>query len=93
MTLHDGALAYEGPATLITEDGTEHQADVALYVQTDGHLKQWLGNATLATTPVLGDGRLRMPDGREGAIILTNMTTGSDEVTLQGSGRPPFDWS
>ncbi|TDB88338.1 hypothetical protein E1264_11690 [Actinomadura sp. KC216] len=85
--------AYSGPATLVTDDGAERDATVDLFVEQEGGLKRWFGTARLDDVPPLEELRLRTPDGREGKAIITRVEYGSDEVELQGSGPPPFDFA
>jgi hypothetical protein len=85
---------YQGPATLITADGAELAAQVELHVETDGQFKTWLGTATFddPRAAALPEGRLVLPDGGEGRVIVTHVTgsTGGFVAEVQGSGPPPF---
>jgi hypothetical protein len=84
---------YRGSATLITGDGTQYAAEVALWVEgePDG-LRQWLGTASIPNFDLtqLGAIVLRLPNGREGNALLVTATSDSDQVELRGVGKPPF---
>lgn len=85
-------MSYEGPVTLITSDGAEYDADAELYVENDGGLKMWHGTVTVAADTadpaLLAVERLRLPDAREGRIMVSTVTVGSGLVDVQGSGVP-----
>lgn len=93
--------AYSGPALLVMDIGADHAVDVDLYVETDGHLKQWLGTATITSHDfegfapgMLGPGHLVMlADDRKGRVLVTEGSAGSDQVELVGSGPPPFNFA
>lgn len=87
-------MSYQGPATLITGDGAEFDVDADLYVDSDGGMKTWLGAVTVAADTsgpaLLAVERLRLPDGREGRIIVSAVTVGSGLVDVQGAGPAPW---
>lgn len=86
---------YQGPATLIASDGTETQVDVALTIGRRGHLKEWHGQCIIGVDQHLGleTYTIRLPNGREGQVLVSNVQYGAGgvAVTLAGSGKPPFD--
>jgi hypothetical protein len=87
---------YAGPATLVTQDGTEIPVRTTLYLVTSrNRLPTWQGQ--IAGSEDLGNvyqeqgAKLRMPDGREGDVILMSYAASNPTTAvIQGSGPPPF---
>lgn len=89
---------YEGYAVLVA-DGLEF--DVAASLSTQGGssgLRSWDGQVQAGREGAgwevfnAGSATLRMPDGREGSIIVTYVDpiSGAGSMLVQGSGAPPF---
>lgn len=92
---------YHGPATVITPDGTEHPVITSLRTAREGHLTTWEGHiAAPADTDLtdllnLDQARMRLSDGREGAVFLSYSGAGSAggvslSMRVTGSGEAPF---
>ena len=86
---------YEGPATIVTEDGVEANVTVRVSVHLDDRsgLWSWHGRAVPDGTADLWSAfnargaKLRLPDRSTGDIIIQKLTESAAE--LVGSGRPP----
>jgi hypothetical protein len=85
-------------ATLITDEG-EVDINASLWSRRNpGGLGEWGGTATMpvADAPLTNSGQatIRMPDGREGTVLITSTRMGSESplarLELTGSGKPPF---
>lgn len=97
-------MSYHGPATLVIDDNREIEVEVDVCTETapGSGLRSWGGDITSPLKisdagDVLhaDDVKLRLPDGREGKVLLTDVLfrTDSDLATgayLQGSGVPPY---
>lgn len=92
---------YNGPAVVISNDGTEYPVTTTLTTSTNGYLTGWNGQLAvpLATfQDLLGqdDGRIRLQNGSEGRIQFgessTDMTQESSvtHIEIFGSGDAPF---
>lgn len=88
---------YTGPAELIPLDGgSPFSADVQLHSFKRGYLKDWAGHGTAQGDdffPVeTGKYTIRLPNGSEGTIFVSNVSMDGDrvDVTLLGSGPAPF---
>lgn len=86
--------SYQGHATVLVEDFV---ADVTVSLRTsyDGRMQCWRGVITGDSDACwrvfnARGARLRLPDEREGNIIGTNFTVGSDSLEVTGSGPAPF---
>jgi len=88
------ANLYESEAEVVI-DGTATQTYVRFTVFTEGGLKSWHGTLgvedfDLAMAAIEADDvLLRMPDGREGRIIVTNDPT-EQGIAFTGSGPAPI---
>lgn len=88
------AKLYESEAEVVV-DGTATPTYVRFTVFTEGGLKSWHGvlgseDFTLAMTAIEADKvLLRMPDGKEGRIIVTDVPSGSG-TSFTGSGPAPI---
>ncbi|MFE6284363.1 hypothetical protein [Streptomyces sp. NPDC057877] len=85
--------SYRGPAVVVAGD-EEFPVDADLRIhQEGGGLKSWDGSLR-SDPPVdlwdVEDAVLRMPDGREGKIVMTSGIVRSGEQDIQGSGPAPF---
>jgi len=94
---------YEGPITLVAENGTEYAATADLRVETDFGTGRWSWGGSIAGIGaelfnVLGSPmKVRLPDGRDGEAFLKLFSVDSarpwaDGATgeLVGSGPAPF---
>lgn len=86
-----------GPATLVTHDGAEIPVTATLrIVRPRIGLPSWEGRVSgihdLWDAFQTQDAKLRIPNGREGDIILTQLggTGNPTGAQIQGSGPPPF---
>lgn len=95
-------MSYHGPFVIITQDGTEVQVTGSLHQHLNrGGLKSWDGAATAdpadARTLSPSMARVRLPDGGEGDVLIKRVNHRVEggvehptELTLAGSGAPPF---
>lgn len=83
---------YEGPATLIDDNGVEIPVQVDLQVRRDGALLVWFGTATGDDfdATAIRDCVVRLPDGREGRVRAKASVFGTT-IDLRGSKEPPWD--
>ncbi|MFJ4919467.1 DUF4873 domain-containing protein [Streptomyces sp. NPDC088725] len=86
---------YQGPATLVAGD-SEIEVEATLSGSRAGAV-QWGGSVQTGGTTAdffaameKDDVRIRLPDGREGAVAVTHTTIGSGRLRVSGSGAIPF---
>jgi hypothetical protein len=93
--------SYEGPAVLVTEDGTSIPINVRFRKSESGGLQSWEGAiaATMeadAFSLAPGDVAIRMPDGTEGRALISNASVSMDSsgtnfsTRILGNGPAPF---
>lgn len=89
-------FSYQGPANI----GDVDFDDVHLHEEREGHLRSWEGGTSFLSaaapagfTPNAADGpvTVRLPDGREGNVLVTNVAFDGQRWTLdlQGTGPAP----
>lgn len=86
---------YDGPVTLILDDGTEVPAVAALSERRGLH-GTWGGAVRTADGDALYrlglqvNGRLRFPDGREAGFVAGDQQLESGRMPVSGEGDVPF---
>ena len=95
---------YNGPAVLVDHEGNEHQVLAVLRASTRLHrfgeqvvegLTSWSGTLTgpVSLEEILGATEpvtLRLPNGREGFVIVVGVTADRGLATVTGTGPAPF---
>jgi hypothetical protein len=87
-------MAFRGRAVLVVE-GVEHEVFADLHQYEDsGGLRSWYGSLSSEAVdwfPLMGaDGlRLRLPNGREGVVLVTGHAVPSRVVTVRGTAQHP----
>ncbi|WP_405149467.1 hypothetical protein OG589_14625 [Sphaerisporangium sp. NBC_01403] len=98
---------YEGPATLVGTTGRELAVTLELDVRAEPvdvggrlePLRSWAGEGSLPVgewdRPDHGEAVLRMPDGRQARVLITDVRLGADSkdqrvaFRIVGMGGPP----
>lgn len=87
---------YEGRARIVAADGSEADVRVTYWVQpaTGTTLGEWNGVFTITEGHIdPDDAELRLPDGRAGRIVVTNVNVAivadTSNGRFVGSGEPP----
>lgn len=87
---------YQGPATLVA-GGSEMSVHATLSGSLSGQVQQWGGSVQTDDTAddfflhmEEDDVTIRLPDGREGAVVATHTAIGSGRLRVSGSGATPF---
>lgn len=93
-------MSYNGPATLILENGREVEVQAHFVTGNDQYLESWSGYLTaenrVALLNAVGNGQIRLPDGRQADLLVKNVRTvhRGNEVTTHaevlGSGDRPY---
>lgn len=87
---------YDGPATATADDTEYHVTAHLTLTSGGGGLKEWYGSIEAQdeeaawTIAESRDAKLRISDGRDGSFFADRSAAGSTDMTIQGSGRPPF---
>ena len=95
MPTEDAGTYFEGVAVLAGGEVVVEEATALLRKEEHGGLRSWSGVVGVGfdtTFDLMGrdDVEIRLPDGRTGKIIVTDSNTDKPNVTVQGSGAPPF---
>ncbi|WP_143138770.1 hypothetical protein [Lentzea waywayandensis] len=88
-------FSYSGEAELTFADGRTVSLSAVNLRESQGRggLKEWSGTAQTAT-PIMADAaRIKLPNGAEADVLVTNVQVSSSapgaRLTLSGSGLPP----
>lgn len=85
-------MTYSGPATLIDDDGNETDVDITITVTGTPALQEWsaYGTAIHGQADPMNGTVLRLPNGNEGKVLVTNYTFGSHaSISIVGASGPP----
>lgn len=88
--------SYDGPVVLTTNTGVETDAIASFAVYTQGNMRSWSGTLVIDDDTLGHDlitaeyTMVKLPDGREGKVVVTRAPAGANVVHVQGSGKPPF---
>lgn len=90
-------MSYQGPATVVLDDGTEIAVRADIRIQNSRHLRVWAGQVRAQTATDLwpvckaSSGTLVLPNGRDGAFVPGRFNPGQpDRLSITGSGPPPY---
>ena len=95
MPTEDAGMFFEGVAVLAGGDVVVEDTTALLRKEEHGGLRGWsgvLGVGFDKAFDLMGrdDVEIRMPDGQTGKVIVTGSNADKPNVTVQGSGAPPF---
>jgi hypothetical protein len=90
------AMSYEGPATVILDDGSEIAVSAEIRILTMDSLAAWRGRVLAKGTDLSAvmrssSGTLVLPNGRDGTFIADRFDPRQpDRMSIRGSGPPPY---
>jgi hypothetical protein len=90
------AMSYEGPATVILDDGSEFAVSAVIRIHSMDSLAAWWGrvlarDGDLSALRRASSATLLLPNGRDGTFIADRFDPGQpDRMSIRGSGPPPY---
>ena len=89
-------MSYEGPATVILDDGSEFAVSAVIRIHSMDSLAAWWGRvrakgADLSPLMTASAGTLVLPNGHDGTFVADRFDPGMpDQMSIRGSGPPPY---
>ena len=90
------AMSYEGPATVILDDGTEFAVSAEIRIHSMHSLAAWWGRVRSMggdLSPLLkaSAGTLVLPNGHDCTFVADRFDPGQpDRMSIRGNGPPPY---
>lgn len=82
--------SYAGPATIMVDGGDPFDVDCHFVVEQSSRRKGWRGTfSTEAAMPTTGNGRIYLPAGHSGHILVTAWRPSTGRGSFVGRGDPP----
>ncbi len=89
-------MSYEGPATVILDDGTELAVNAEIRIHSMYSLAAWRGrvrskDGDLSPLVKASAGTLVLPNGHDGTFVADRFDPGQpDRMSIRGNGPPPY---